>query len=77
MTPKPFLLSSLTSIQIWLSHLVDDSLPRSQIRGKNHVVKTFKEILSVVGGTLTMSNISGAISEMPRHTPLASSTKKI
>jgi hypothetical protein len=24
-----------------------------------------------------MSNISGAISEMPRHTPLASSTKKI
>jgi hypothetical protein len=44
---------------------------------KKHVVKTSKEILSVVRGILTMSNISGAISEMPRHTPLASSTKKI
>jgi hypothetical protein len=44
---------------------------------KKHVIKTSKEILSIVGGTLTMSNISGAISEMPRHRPLASSTKKI
>jgi hypothetical protein len=44
---------------------------------KNMLLKTSKEILSVVGGTLTMANISGAILGLPRHTPLASSTKKI